>query len=145
MLMILSTPFLVIPPWRRLLPLPLQPSHQLPQEPFIPAILRRSSRQHCFFKAGNLMFGTCVCRRRHGSTCSRILVNGERTASKSTYGMPLYQCVRLLPSLAMSTPTFNIEGSHLTKQTNQPPTPLTRPYPPRPPTKISYHQALARY
>ena len=39
MLMILPTPLLILPPRRRVLPLPLQPPHQLPQESLIPAIL----------------------------------------------------------------------------------------------------------
>lgn len=38
MLVIPPTPLLTIPPRRRLLPLPLQPPHQFPQEPLIPAI-----------------------------------------------------------------------------------------------------------
>ena len=38
-----------------------------------------------------------------------------------------------------------VEQRHLTKRTNQPPTPSTRPYLPRLPTAISYHQASGRY
>lgn len=38
MLMIPPTPLLIIPPRRRVLALSLQPPHQLPQEPLIPAI-----------------------------------------------------------------------------------------------------------
>lgn len=38
MLVIPPTPLLTIPPRRRLLPLPLQPPHQFPQEALIPAV-----------------------------------------------------------------------------------------------------------
>ncbi len=46
----LPTPLLIIPPGRRVFSLPLQPPHQLPQESFIPAILRRNPSQHHFLE-----------------------------------------------------------------------------------------------
>ena len=134
MFMVLPTPLPIIPPRCGVSPLPLQPPHQLPQKPFIPAILRRCRYQHNFSKAQRPRSETGRCekrRRKRGVFASQTMTRdgrrqacfkrkGKEQLRENTYRMSLNQRVRLLPTPHINkTPPSNKAKPRKTHQTNK--------------------------